>query len=165
MSGPQPRITTLVYAIRDGRIVLMHRRKEPNLGLWSPPGGKIEPGESPLDSALRELTEETGLIGTCPRLAAVVSELDTVLDDACLMFIFRVDVPRGDPAPSHREGECRWIPLSEIAGLAIPPADPYILDAVLADDAGVTFLAVRFEDGRLVDVDTRRDHREHVTGR
>jgi ADP-ribose pyrophosphatase YjhB (NUDIX family) len=46
------RITTLVYAFdRDERLLLLQRQREPNRGLWSPPGGKIDPGETPLANA------------------------------------------------------------------------------------------------------------------
>ncbi|AEV83482.1 NUDIX hydrolase [Actinoplanes sp. SE50] len=46
----------------DGRILLMHWQ-DPLSGvrLWEPPGGGIDPGETPLETARRELTEETGL--------------------------------------------------------------------------------------------------------
>ncbi len=41
------RLGTLVYVIRDdGKVLVMHRNKEPNLGLWIAPGGKVEMGES-----------------------------------------------------------------------------------------------------------------------
>lgn len=42
----------------DGRLLLIHHVKS---GLWLPPGGHIEPGETPAEAALRELREETGL--------------------------------------------------------------------------------------------------------
>lgn len=47
----------------DDRVkyVLVQRGKEPNKGMWSLPGGKIEPGEKSLAAAKRELFEETGL--------------------------------------------------------------------------------------------------------
>jgi len=59
-----------------GRLLLIKRGHEPGLGLWSLPGGRVEPGESDAQALIRELREETGLavapghlIGTV-RLAA-----------------------------------------------------------------------------------------------
>ena len=40
---------------------MIERKKEPNSGLWNGVGGHIEPGESPLGSCLREVSEETGI--------------------------------------------------------------------------------------------------------
>ena len=51
-----PILTTLIYCLRDGQVLLMERRKEPNLGLWVGLGGKIKVGESPYECAQRELT-------------------------------------------------------------------------------------------------------------
>jgi ADP-ribose pyrophosphatase YjhB (NUDIX family) len=49
--------------IRDdtGRLLLVLRGKEPSQGLWSLPGGRVEPGESPQAAVAREVREETGL--------------------------------------------------------------------------------------------------------
>ncbi len=45
----------------QGRLLLIRRGTEPAKGLWSIPGGRVEPGESARDAVVRELREETAL--------------------------------------------------------------------------------------------------------
>ncbi|MCD4739136.1 MAG: NUDIX domain-containing protein, partial [Anaerolineae bacterium] len=50
-----PRVpSVLIYLRRGDELLLMHRHKEPNLGLWVAPGGKVELDESPHETARRE---------------------------------------------------------------------------------------------------------------
>ncbi len=44
-----------------GRLLLIQRGHAPSAGLWSLPGGRVEPGETPTDAVVREVREETGL--------------------------------------------------------------------------------------------------------
>ena len=46
---------------RVGRLLLIQRGREPGRGLWSLPGGRVEPGESEHEAIEREMAEETGL--------------------------------------------------------------------------------------------------------
>jgi ADP-ribose pyrophosphatase YjhB (NUDIX family) len=46
---------------QDGAVLLVRRGRPPAAGTWSLPGGRIEPGESPSEAAVREVREETGL--------------------------------------------------------------------------------------------------------
>ena len=45
----------------QGRLLLIRRANDPGKGLWSLPGGRVEPGETDFEAVIRELREETGL--------------------------------------------------------------------------------------------------------
>ena len=156
LGSPARHLTTLIYAERAGAVALMHRRKAPNRGLWSPPGGKIEPDETPLACALRELAEETGLVADGARLRAVVSEHDPVRDEAWLMFVFHAPEVAGALAGDGREGDVAWVPHARIGVLPTPPADAHIHAAVFDPAPGVAWLDLRFDGGRLARVSVAR---------
>jgi len=65
-----PPVECVGAVIRDqsGRMLLILRGHEPSKGLWSIPGGRIEPGETDEQAVIREVAEETGLRVTCGRL-------------------------------------------------------------------------------------------------
>jgi 8-oxo-dGTP diphosphatase len=143
------RVATLVVATSGRRLLLLRRRKQPNLGLWSPPGGMVEPGEDPLACAVREFREETGLELRTPELAAIVSELDSVTLEAWLTFVYR-GTARGRPQADSREGSAVWIRERDVSRLPRPAADPAILAAAAGTELAV--LRVTLQDGALVDV-------------
>ena len=72
--APEPsssaRLQCVGAVIKDegGRLLLILRGHEPGKGLWSIPGGKIEPGETDEQAVVREVREETGLTVSCGRL-------------------------------------------------------------------------------------------------
>ncbi|MGV9672704.1 carboxyl transferase domain-containing protein [Gordonia sp. NPDC003504] len=59
-----PRIPAVGAIVRDdaGRFLLVQRAHEPQAGLWTVPGGKVEPGESLQQAVIREIAEETGIV-------------------------------------------------------------------------------------------------------
>jgi 8-oxo-dGTP diphosphatase len=98
---------------RDGRVLLVHHTYG-RLN-WEVPGGLVEAGESPDEGALRELVEETGLVGRIVRLTGVYFEPDHPLG-GMLHVVVRVDVD-GDqvPAPSSPEiSEVGWWPIDQL---------------------------------------------------
>ena len=128
MSELPYKIATLVY-IFDGRgnTLLLHRKKSPNQGLYSPIGGKLERGigESPYQCALREVHEEIGLALEYSdiRLCGLVAEKAYEGATHWLMFCFEtidnvalkeIDIP---------EGQLEWVPISEVHNRPIPESD------------------------------------------
>jgi 8-oxo-dGTP diphosphatase len=58
----RPQIPCVGAVVHDaGRILLVQRANPPDAGLWSIPGGRVEPGEDDADAVVREVAEETGL--------------------------------------------------------------------------------------------------------
>jgi 8-oxo-dGTP diphosphatase len=66
-----PCVGAIVYD-QAGRLLLIQRGHEPGLGLWSLPGGRVEPGETDHQAVRREVAEETGLSVRPGRLVGTV---------------------------------------------------------------------------------------------
>ncbi|MDQ4075321.1 MAG: NUDIX domain-containing protein [Chloroflexota bacterium] len=111
---------------------MMYRHKEPNLGLWVAPGGKVELDESPRECALRELEEETGLRGKNVLFRGLVTEISPLQHWQWLLFLYVVTNFEGEVRADLREGRLRWIPVPDLKTLPIPQSDalftPPILD-------------------------------------
>lgn len=57
----RPLAAVSVAIVRDGRVLLVRRGREPARGIWAFPGGRVEAGETHEEAARRELMEETSL--------------------------------------------------------------------------------------------------------
>lgn len=124
----QHKIATLLYCFDEhDRVLLMRRNREPNLGLWSPPGGKLEAitGESPHACGCREAREELGLALEPKnlKLAGIVAEIGFFGQSHWLMFLFEVRPRLAGTPPAHPEGEFKFHAKEEIAKLPIPETD------------------------------------------
>ena len=63
-----------VVVSRANRVLLVQRKFHGG-GSWSTPGGYLDPGESPERAALRELTEETGVVAADPVVVGLSSDI------------------------------------------------------------------------------------------
>jgi ADP-ribose pyrophosphatase YjhB (NUDIX family) len=104
--------------VRRGENVLLVASRYPNhpRALWNLPGGRQQSGELLADTALRELHEETGLVGTIRELCYVSESYDGATH--FINTTFSVDAG-GEIEHTHVEGdhieEAAWVPLEMLA--------------------------------------------------
>lgn len=118
-----------VALINGNRVLLVQRARLPHAGLWTLPGGRLEPGETLEECAVREVREELGL---------AVSRLQPVMrlvpgDSDFVLQCFATQTFEGTVAPSDEIMAWRWIALSALGDLATTPR----LDEVLARAFGL----------------------------
>lgn len=145
--------------LRSGdRYLLLKRYKDPNKGMYTPVGGKINPFESPRAAAMRETGEETGIRIRDARYCGVLVESSPV-EYNWICFVYIADVDRQEP-PGCNEGVLEWISPADMLKIPTPMTDCFIYRYILEGkpfmfnaeyDAGLTLREMREEmENRVV---------------
>ena len=121
-----PRIVLVVACAlvdADGRVLVAQRPEGKALaGLWEFPGGKLEPGERPEESLIRELAEELGITVKAACLAPLTFASHGYETFHLLMPLYVCR--RWEGTPTGREGQAiRWMKPARLRDLPMPPAD------------------------------------------
>lgn len=116
------RLSTIVFLTRDHEVLLGRKKRGLGEGRWNGYGGKVEPGETPLDSAIRETHEEICVIPEGLRYCADL-RFEYVDGPAWRSYVFVSSAWRGDPTETEEMAPA-WFPIA-----ALP------LDEMWADDA------------------------------
>lgn len=114
------RIPCVGAVIKDsaGRLLLIKRGHEPGAGLWSLPGGRIEPGETHQQALAREVLEETNLRVECRRLlgtAELPGADGTVIDVSDYLAV----VTGGELAAGDDAADARWAAAADLERLPL----------------------------------------------
>lgn len=109
----RPVLAVGAVVVRDGKVLLVKRDREPGRGLWSLPGGVVHPGEELKAAVARELCEECGIEVAAEEAAEVVERMvpdaEGRLRYHYVILDFRATWLRGELSPSEEVVEARWV--------------------------------------------------------
>jgi 8-oxo-dGTP diphosphatase len=97
---------TLIFLTHGEDVLMLHRRRAPNLGLWNGVGGHLEPGEDPRAGAIREIYEETGLRVPEVRFAGLLTWEGYEIEAGGL-YMYTAEAPQRS-FHENDEGEMAW---------------------------------------------------------
>lgn len=134
MSAGKPLLLVAACALvdADARVLIAQRPEGKQLaGLWEFPGGKVEAGETPEQTVVRELAEELGIETRTACLAPLAFASHGYEDFHLLMPLFVCRRFWGTPAAKEAQA-LKWVRPNRLRDYAMPPADtpliPFLID-------------------------------------
>lgn len=132
---PTPRIVLVAACAlldADGRVLITERPAgKPMAGLWEFPGGKVESGEMPEETLIRELDEELGIRTKAECLAPLTFASYAYADFHLLMPLYVCRRFEGIARPMEGQ-RLKWVRRSDLRNYEMPPADvpliPHLVD-------------------------------------
>ncbi len=110
--NPLPVATAIT--IRNNKLLLIKRGIPPQKGMWGPPSGFIETGETPEEACLRELKEETGISGKIIKLAGISRIEDKEVYGDMLVARYVVKAGDEEPVPGDEVEDVRFFDIGEL---------------------------------------------------
>ena len=114
----QPIVGVGVVVLKDDRVLLVQRGKQPRQGQWSLPGGAQELGETVFEAAHREVQEECGVAIGDPVLVDVVDAIDRDEEGRVRFHYTLVDVvaawQSGEAVAGSDAAMMRWLALDKL---------------------------------------------------
>jgi 8-oxo-dGTP diphosphatase len=118
-----PRCGASAAIFRGEAVLLIVRGKGALKGLWSLPGGHIEPGEAARAAAKREVLEETGVEADIDALVdvhdVIVHAAEGELAAHYVIAVFRGHWRRGEPRAGSDASAARFVPIGDVEGLRL----------------------------------------------
>ena len=145
---------TLLFVVKDGQVLLIHKKRGLGAGNINGPGGRLEPGETLIEAAIREVREELCIT---PLGVGFAGELFFQFVDGLSIHcsVFRADDHRGEPRETD-EAAPLWVSLDAIPYARMWADDRHWIPLMLA--------RIPFTGHFLFDEDHMLDHRIESAG-
>lgn len=112
----EPKVGVGVMVVEDDRLLLVRRAMEPEKGRWSLPAGYLDYGESPVETAVREAREETGLQ---VRITGLVDAFHNPPGAGATVFLlYRAERVSGEPTAGDDADAAAFFGRDELPPLA-----------------------------------------------
>ena len=120
------RLAAYAVCIQDGRVLLAHHAPPQGQANWTLPGGRVEHGEDPFGTVIREVAEETGCAAVAERLLGVDSRVIPAADrlpglpehhNVGIFYQVRITGGQLRPEPNGETAQSVWTPIPAVAHL------------------------------------------------
>ena len=125
--------------IRDGKVLLIRRGKEPLLGRWVVPGGTVELGETLEEALVREMEEETGLQVEPLEVLTVFDRIEREGPRVVYHYVIVDYLCRwrsGEAAAASDALDVAWAAPAELPGYDLPPKALEVVEDAFRRRAG-----------------------------
>lgn len=126
MSDPRaypqrPFLAVSAAIVRDGKVLVVRRARNPALSLYTLPGGVVETGETLLQAVTREVREETALtiepVGLAGHREAIVRDSQGRVERHFVILCFAARWLAGEPVLNEELDDARWLDPAELSSL------------------------------------------------
>ncbi len=118
----RPVAAVSALATSGSKVLLVRRSKVPYAGVWSLPGGKIEPGETSREAVIREVLEETSVTVEPVRVIEVSDVFFPNRRNCTVHYVvvtFEVRPVSGNLVPGSDVSDAGWFTMSDVASLSL----------------------------------------------
>lgn len=120
-----PKLGVSACVWREGRVLLVQRSQPPLTGMWALPGGHVEPGETLVEAAAREVLEETGIAARIAQLAGLYDLIRRADDGALALHYVIACYTAHWTSGEARAGSdalfAEWAGLDQLSGRGFAP--------------------------------------------
>jgi 8-oxo-dGTP diphosphatase len=117
----RPFLAVSAAIVRDGKVLVVRRARNPAINLYTLPGGVVEIGETLTEAVAREVREETTLqvepVALAGHREAIARDAHGQVERHFVILCFAARWRSGEPALNEELDDARWLAPSELAGL------------------------------------------------